>query len=276
MNKVDISAIVPLKNKASMTLQAINSLLKYGPQIKEILLVSNNSSASELQRIRESIQSMPSVRVLEYNHPFNYQKIMNWGVSKTTGKYLLFLNNDTELVPQSKGLIEAMLEKASNPDVGVTGCLLLYGDSTTIQHAGVFLVPRGMADHLYVGKKLRKALKGVGSSEFPYDPSESRKVTAVTGAVNVVERSKFLQAGGYDERFIIGGGDVDLCIRLNQAGQQTWYIGGGHIIHKESQSRSHIPITYNDFYHSYLSYIKGYDLSVGDPYLPLITKGLNV
>jgi GT2 family glycosyltransferase len=263
---------MPFKDKSKMTLEAVRSLIQYGPDIKEILLVSNNSSAAELEKIKTGIASIDNAKLLIYDHPFNYQKINNWAVKQAEGKYLLFLNNDTELVSQSVGLIEKMVQKASKPDVGIVGCLLLYGDGTTIQHAGVFLQPRGMADHMYVGQKLRTALRKVGSKQFPYDPREDRKMTAVTGAVNVIETKKFLDVGGFDEKFIIGGGDVDLCIRLNKAGHQTWFVGGGHIIHKESQSRSQKPITYNDFYHSYLSYIKGYDNKVGDPYLPLITK----
>lgn len=257
-----------------MTLEAVRSLRTFGPAVKEILLVSNNSSDAELAKITAGIEAIPNARLLEYNHPFNYQKINNWAVQQTKANFILFLNNDTELVPQSAKLLEKMLKKAAEPDVGITGCLLLYGDSSTIQHAGVFLLPRGMADHLYVGKKLKAALKNGDSEQFPYTVTEDRKMTAVTGAVNIVEKKKFLEVGGFDEQFIIGGGDVDLCIRLNQAGYQTWYVAGGYIIHKESQSRAHKPITYNDFYHSYLSYIKGYDPAVGDPYLPLITQGM--
>ena len=80
----------------------------------------------------------------------------------------------------------------------------------------------------------------------------------------------------YDERFIIGGGDVDLCIRLNKMGYQTWYVSGGYILHKESQSRRQISIPYSDFYWSYLSYITGYDVEVGDPFLPEITKKIRL
>src|SRR4051812_35720063 len=102
-----------------MTLVAVNSLLKYGPEIKEILLVSNNSSAAELDVIKDGIAEVESARVLEYNHPFNYQKINNWAVTKTTGNFIMFLNNDTELVPNSKGLLEAMTQKAAHPEVGI-------------------------------------------------------------------------------------------------------------------------------------------------------------
>jgi glycosyltransferase involved in cell wall biosynthesis len=274
--KLDISVVVPFKNKAAMTLTAVKSLLEYGPEIREILLISNNSNDAELAKVREGIATLPhqQIRVLVYDYPFNYQKINNWAVAQAKGRYVLFQNNDTELVPQSRGLIEKMCAKASKSNVGIVGCLLLYGDQRVIQHAGVFLLPRGMADHLYVGKKYAHVLKEGGKTkELPYTITEDRPMTAVTGAVNIVERKKYNTVHGFDERFIIGGGDVDLCIRLNKAGYQTWYIAGGYIVHKESQSRTHIPITYNDFYYSYLSYITAYDTQVGDPFLPEITKG---
>lgn len=257
-----------------MTLDCVRSLQTYGPAVKEVLLISNNSQASELDLVREYIKGHKHLKLLEYNHPFNYQKLNNWAVRQSKGRFILFLNNDTELKAESRGLIEHMFSKSSEPDVGITGCLLLYGDGIVIQHAGVFLMPKGLADHMYVGKKYSRALRNTPSKEFPYDVRASRPMTAVTGAISLVERKKFDKVGGFDEKFILCGGDVDLCIRLNQAGYQTWFVGGGFLLHKESQSRkaNQTPITYNDFYYSYLSYIKGYDPKVGDPFLPEVTK----
>lgn len=274
---LDLSVIIPFKNKSRMTLDCIESIFDFGPVVREIILVSNNSDTQELRAVQSyARKKSKTIKVLEYNHPFNYQKMNNWAVRQTIGKFILFLNNDTELELASKGLLEKMYETACDPSVGITGCLLLYGDKKTIQHAGVFLLPRGMADHLYVGKKLATVLRGTGSKEYPYDITENRPLTAVTGAVNIIERKKFDEVGGFNENFIIGGGDVDLCIRLNKKGYQTWYVADGtkHIIHKESQSRSHKAIPYDDFYFSYLSYVNGYDMSVGDPFLPKITENL--
>lgn len=273
---LDIAVIIPFKDKAAMTLDCVKSLLKYGPAVTKIVLVSNNSSQNELEKVKTFIeQRKEALTLLEYNRPFNYQKINNWAVKKSgKTRYIMFLNNDTELRNGSKGIIEKMCSKASNKNVGITGCLLLYGNEVTIQHAGVYLVPGGLADHLYVGKSYRRAL--AGGNDFPYDVKESRPLTAVTGAVNILERKKFEAVKGYDERFIICGGDVDLCIRMNQKGWQTWYVGGGYILHKESQSRAHKPVPYNDFYYSYLSYVQGFDTKVGDPFLPKITKALKV
>jgi len=270
---LDLSVIIPFKDKAKMTLEAVTTLLKFGPNVREILLISNNSSDEELAKVESGVAAISNANVLVYNHPFNYQKINNWAVSKTKGKFILFLNNDTELTKESIGLIEDMYAKASDPKVGMVGCLLLYGDQRTVQHAGVFLRPGLQGDHMYVGHKLSAVLREANTEKYPYDVREARPMTAVTGAVQLVEKKKFDAVKGFDERFIICGGDVDLCIRLNQAGFQTWYIGTGrYIVHKESQSRSQKPVPYIDFYYSYRSYITAYDLTVGDPFLPKITQ----
>jgi GT2 family glycosyltransferase len=276
MSKLDISVIIPFKDKAKMTLDCVESLLKYGPEVTEVLLLSNNSSDEELAIVKSGVANYEHIDVVVYNQPFNYQKINNWAVKKTSGETIMFLNNDTELRPNSHGLIEKMYEKAHEKNVGIVGCLLLFGDEKTIQHAGVFLMPEGQADHLYVTKRYTTAQQMAGSDEFPYDVDEDRPLSSVTGAVNIVERKKFDQIGGFDERFIICGGDVDLCLRLNAAGFQTWYVAGGYILHKESQSRKFTPIPYNDFYWSYLSYVKGFDIEVGDPFLPKITKKIRI
>jgi GT2 family glycosyltransferase len=273
-NSLDISVIIPFKDKAKMTIDCIESFEKYGPQVKEFLLVSNNSDASELDIIRQNIDNKENIKLLEYNHPFNYQKINNWAVKKSNGKLILFLNNDTELNNHSVDLIEKMYEEAIKPGIGMVGCVLLYGDENTIQHAGVYLRPGSLGDHIYVGKSYVKALERTDVTEFPYSLLKDRKVTAVTGAVQLIERRKFDAVKGFDERFLICGGDVDLCIRLNAMGFSSLLVSGGYIIHKESQSRSHKPVPYVDFYYSYISYMKGYDTKLGDPLSPRITENM--
>lgn len=260
-----------------MTLDCIHSLQKFGPKVKEILLVSNNSSESELEKVKEGAIAYSNTRITEYNYPFNYQKINNWAAKQTSGKFILFLNNDTELTEKSQGLVERLCEKAAEDTVGITGCLLLFAGEKKIQHAGVFLVPGGLAEHMYIAKSFQTAIKNGGkTAELPYDITKDLPMTAVTGAVSMVERKKFDAVGGFDERFIICGGDVDLCIRLNLAGFQTWFVGGPrYIIHKESISRKFTPIPFNDFYWSYLSYAKGYEDGAGDKFLPKMAKLVN-
>jgi len=270
----DISVVIPFKDKSDLTIAAVKSFLKYGPAVKEFLLISNNSSPDELEKIRRALDEIKNLRILEYNKPFNYQKINNWAIKQTSGKFILMMNNDIEFVKNSIDVTERMFKKASQEDVGVCGCTLLYDNRKDIQHAGVYLLPTGMADHMYIHKSYNKALRNVGSSEFPYDIRSDMKMTAVTGACQLVEKAKFDAVNGMDENFIIGGGDVDLCIRMNKKGYQTWFVGDGYLLHKESVSRRHIPLPLSDFHNSYLSYIEGYDIKVGDPFLPKITQGM--
>lgn len=269
---LDISVIIPFKDRSKMTLDCVRSLIEFGPPLKEILLISNNSSEAELQSAKTGVQTFSNVKILEYNQPFNYQKMNNWAVRQSNGRFIFFLNNDTEFDEQSRSAVEKMYEIANKPAAGIVGCVLLYGDKRTIQHAGVYLRPGSLGDHIYVGRMYKDAITAGNKTLFPYDITKDRKVTAVTGAAQLVERKKFDKVGGFDENFIICGGDVDLCIRMNQAGYATWLTGTGHIVHKESQSRSFKPIPYQDFYCSYLSYMKGFDLKVGDPFSPKITE----
>ena len=271
---LDISVVIPFKDKSSLTLGAVLSFLKFGPTVREFLLVSNNSSPSELGKIRSAVYAIKNVKILEYNKPFNYHKMNNWAIRKASGKFILMMNNDIEFSKNSLDIIERMLKKASEKNVGVCGCTLLYSNQSRIQHAGVFLCPGGMAEHMYIGKSYKKALRNAGSGMFPYSIKRDLMVSAVTGAFQLVEKSKFDAINGMNESFIIGGGDVDLCIRMNKKGYQTWFIGGGYLIHKESASRRHIPLPFSDFYNSYLSYIKSYNIAVGDPFLPKITTNM--
>lgn len=270
--KLRVSVIIPFKDKSNLTVTCVESLFQYGSNKTEleVILISNNSSQDELLRVKNGISKYQNVKAIEYNQPFNYQKVNNWGAKKAKGNILLFLNNDTELTEASMGLLNDMITKALSEKVGAVGCLLLYGDARHVQHAGVYLRPSGTADHLYIRKPLNSVMLGVD-----YPLSQDREVTAVTGAVLMVERSKFDEVGGFDEEFILCGGDVDLCIRLNAAGYQAWCISssGKYILHKESMTRTGTKIPYVDYVKSYKSYITAFDFNTGDRFLPKVNRG---
>jgi GT2 family glycosyltransferase len=266
---LDLSIIIPFKNHAELTIACLNSIIEYADPIKEILLVSNNSSDKELEKVSAVAKGYPNTKVLVYNHPFNFQSINNWAVKQSTGTALLLLNNDVELVMQSRTLLRAMFKKALEPTIGAVGAVLLYEDVKTIQHAGVYLVPGGTADHLYIGMNLDKVKKRIGSGEYIYDITHDLRVSAVTAAAVMVSREKFNSITGFNEAFIICGGDVDLCLRLEETNKQSVLIGSdqGYMIHKESRSRSSIGIPYTDFIESYKSYINHFNTVDGDVYL---------
>lgn len=263
---LDLSVIIPFKDHSDLTVPCLDTLIEYSPSIKEILLVSNNSTDEELAAIQEAAKKYSNTRVLEYNHPFNFHKINNWAATKASGSVFLFLNNDIELTSSSKNIITRMYEKAQEPGIGAVGAVLLYEDQKTIQHAGVYLVPGGTADHLYIGKKLVDVKKKIVKKDYFYDITKNMPVAAVTAAAVMVSRDNFLEINGFNEDFIICGGDVDFCLRLLRKGKQNILIGAdnGYMIHKESKTRSLVNVPYVDFLESYKSYIQCFDTIQGD------------
>jgi GT2 family glycosyltransferase len=165
--------------------------------------------------------------VLRYDIPFNYSKINNYAVAKSTGEYLLLLNNDTEAL--SEGWIEAMVEQAQRPSIGAVGALLLYPDDT-IQHAGVVIGMLGLAGHGH--KNLPATHPGyVGLLR------SVQNYSAVTGACLMTRRSVFDEVGGLDESLAIAFNDVDLCLKMCQAGYRNVFLPHVRLYHHESRSR---------------------------------------
>jgi hypothetical protein len=91
-----------------------------------------------------------------------------------------------------------MYKKAQSDSVGVVGTLLLYGDGATIQHAGVYLEPGGMASHIYIKESYSVVKHNPVGMNYPYPLEAARQVTAVTAAFSLVARTKLDEVGGYD------------------------------------------------------------------------------
>jgi GT2 family glycosyltransferase len=131
-------------------------------------------------------------------------------------------------------------------------------------------VAGGMADHLYIGQNFKQLIRTL---EYPphemADIRHDMTVSAVTAAAVMIKKTKFDKIGGMNEVFIIGGGDIDLCLRLKEIGYRSVLMGSanGYMIHKESKSRSMLAIPYVDFVESYKSYIKHFDIAQGDPFM---------
>jgi GT2 family glycosyltransferase len=159
---------------------------------------------------------------------FNYSKLNNAAVRAAAGDFLCFLNNDVEMVDGD--WLSLLVRQAVRSDMGAVGARLLYPDHT-IQHAGVFTGIGGGAGH---GHRFQREEES-GYFERARLPQQ---VSAVTAACLVVAREKFLAVGGYDEAdFPVAFNDVDLCLKLNARGWQSFYEPRAMLIHHESKSR---------------------------------------
>lgn len=189
----------------------------------ELVLV-DNGSPDDTAELFDRWSDRAVVVSLSTNR--NFAGGCNAGASAASGDVLVFLNNDTE-VPA--GAIEALVEHAREPGVGVVGLRLLYPDGT-IQHAGVvhreaypgFIAPFHLFHHEAGDMPLACSV---------YD------LDAVTGACLAIPRPLFQELGGFDERYINGLEDIDLCLRARVAGHRVVYRGDAHVVHHERQTR---------------------------------------
>jgi GT2 family glycosyltransferase len=169
------------------------------------------------------------LRIVPYDVPFNFPRINNYAVGHTTGAYLLFLNNDTEVV--TPDWIEAMVEQAQRPPIGCVGAKLLYPDDT-VQHAGVVVGLGGVAGHSH--KHYPASAPG-----YFYTLQTTNNYSAVTAACMMMRRDVFDRAGGFDESLAIAFNDVDLCLRVRGAGYRNVYLPHVVLYHHESKSRGY-------------------------------------
>ncbi|MBE0425223.1 MAG: glycosyltransferase [Nitrospirae bacterium] len=256
-----VSIIIPFKDKYRLLKKCTESIInKSSYKNYELVLVSNNSAEKQLFDYLEELKELPSVRILEYNEPFNYSKLNNYAVKHSDGEVLLFLNNDTEVI--SVDWIESMLGHALRKETGAVGCKLLYPDNT-IQHAGVVIGLTGFAGHVFSGLP-GDAYTYFGSADFV------RNYLAVTGACMMMRKEVFNETGGFDERFILCGSDVEICLRLIEKGYRIIYTPFAKLYHYEAKTRGK-DIPHGDFKLSSTVYNKY--LTEGDPYYnPNLTR----
>ena len=103
---------------------AIRSLLEKGTwKNLEFIVVENNSTEQKTWDYYDKIRKeLPNVHVVTWDGPFNFSAINNFGVPYAKGEYLLFMNNDVELI--NPDAVREMMGYAQRPDVGIVGCRL--------------------------------------------------------------------------------------------------------------------------------------------------------
>ena len=144
-------------------------------------------------------------------------------------KYLLLLNNDTQVITMN--WLENMLMYAQRDDVGAVGAKLYYGDRT-IQHAGVVV---GLGAHRTAGHTHYKI--NYDNLGYMGKLCYAQNVSAVTGACLMVKKSLYDKLGGLDEEFKVALNDVDFCLRLLENGYLNVFTPFAELYHFESASR---------------------------------------
>ena len=225
-----ISILIPNKDHVDDLRRCIDSIKERSTyENYEIIVIENNSTEKGTFDYYKTLEGQDKITIVTYEGEFNYARINNFGAGVATGKYLLLLNNDTQVI--SMNWLEAMLMYAQRPDVGAVGAKLYYGDRT-IQHAGVVvgLGAHGTAGHTHY-KINYDNLGYMGKLCY------AQNVSAVTGACLMVKKSIYDAVGGLDEEFKVALNDVDFCLRIMEKGYLNVFTPFAELYHFESASR---------------------------------------
>ena len=226
VNKVSI--IILSKDNCEMLEKCISSIKQYSDyENYEVIVVDNGSGEENHTKSEELSQEL---QFSYYYHPseFEYSTLCNFGAAKATGDFLLFMNDDIE-VTECNYFMQRMLYYAKKTHVGAVGIKLLYPETKLIQHVGITDLDVGPSHKLatYPDDKV-------------YDRGRNRlnyNVLAVTGACLMIQRAKFEEVGGFDERIKVSYTDVDLCVDLYEKGYFNVVINECFLLHYESISR---------------------------------------
>ena len=138
-----VSIIIPNKDQKEILERCIESVIqKTDYKNYEIIIVENNSTTNEIFEYYKTIEQRENIRVVIWKDKFNYSAINNFGVRYANGEYLLFLNNDIEVIREN--WLSEMLANVQRKEVGIVGAKLLYPDNM-VQHAGVIIGMGGIA-----------------------------------------------------------------------------------------------------------------------------------
>lgn len=284
-NEPFVSILIPNKDEKETLKICIDSILKKSTYRNfEIIIIENNSVCAETfafyQELCSKCQEKEEaykeetgkqegedrnyekgrIRIVEWKGAFNFSSINNYGASFANGEYLLFLNNDIEVL--SKDWIERMLSNCQRKEVGITGAKLYYPDKT-IQHAGVIIGLGGIAGHAF-------------SRQLEIDPGYfaravcQQNLSAVTAACMMVSKEDFIQVGGFDETLAVAFNDVDFCLKIRHFCKKlVVYEPGVELLHYESKSRGveDTPQKQKRFHQEIVRFAKKWEEDLkGDPY----------
>jgi GT2 family glycosyltransferase len=243
-----IDIIIPTRDRIELVRQCIAAIEEKTTYPNYDIIILDNDSVEE-----ESLAYFNDTKyaVVPCPGPFNYAKIVNRGVNHSSADYVVTLNNDTIVV--TPDWLEQMLALASLNDVGIVGACLLDPDGRR-EHESIVISP--YPQHLRT------------DSNYPhvdYFSLATRDVAAVTGAVQMVERTFWQHLGGMDEELKVVMNDVDICLRGQMEGRYVVYTPNVRLFHHVGSSRGDLdPLDDRN------RFIRRWDIfgSFRDPYFP--------
>lgn len=226
-----VSIVVPSRDKPQLIQRCIAGLLEHTDyENLELIIVDNGSTDPATLHLYRQWQERQSVTIVSFPQEFNYSAMCNAGARAARGEFLLFLNNDTEVLHPD--WLTELVRWGQRPGIGVVGPMLLFPDGT-LQHAGLILGLGALCGHVFHGAAQTQHTPWGGADRY-------RNVMALTGACQLISRPLFERLGGFNEDYHVGYSDLVFCLEAWKAGYRNLYTPYARLVHHECSTRPRI------------------------------------
>lgn len=228
-----LSIIIVSWNTGDLLEKCLRSVQKdLAGSMAEVFVIDNNSSDNTVEMIKEKF---PRVKVIANKYNTGFAKANNQGIKEATGDYILLLNPDTELFPDT--ISKSIEFMASHPDCGVMGPKMLYVDNKLQPSVRRFPTVWPIFLMLIKAPKIFKNIKSINNylaTDFDY--TKEQVVDQVMGAYMITKMEVLNKTGLLDEKFFIWFEEVDFCLRVVKAGYKVFYNPEVKVIHHGGKS----------------------------------------
>lgn len=217
----EVSIIIPVYNQFTYTYWCLDSINKNSGEIKYEIILADDCSTDLTAQIEQVVKN---IKVIKTETNLRFLKNCNNAAKYARGKYILFLNNDTQV---QKNWLEPLVTLMENDiSIGMTGSKLVYADGRMLQEAGGIVWQNGIAWNY--GNR-----QNASAPEFNY----VKDVDYISGASLMIRTQLWKEIGGFDERFAPAYcEDSDLAFEVRKHGYRVVYQPLSVVIHYEGVS----------------------------------------
>lgn len=224
-----VDIVIPTRDRLHLLKQCVDSVFRKTtyPDYR-VTIVDNGSVEPATLAYLQELSANHRVSVLRHPGPFNYSRLNNRAVEASRADFVCLLNNDIEVITPE--WLEEMVGQACRPGAGVVGARLWFPNDT-LQHGGMAIGSVAFAWLLH--KHLPR-----GDAGYLHRASLSQDLSSVIGACLLIRRQLYLQVGGLNEADLaVACNDVDLCLKVREAGYRVVWTPHAELYHHESASR---------------------------------------